>query len=222
MHKFFDKLLERAERLAFGRAAADLRWWQRRARRRGIRAVVNLGYSSTELAELDRRQKDILLPQLRSMLNGTERVILDFGCGPGRFTADLALCINGRAVGVDPIQPLVERAPPHPSVEYHVMRNARIPLLDQSVDAVWICLVLTAITDEAALEAALREIERVLKPGGLVFLVENTSSKPNTGHHAYRTVAEYERLFRFARLEYMTGYHELDETISVLAGRAGT
>lgn len=222
MRKFFNKLVERAERLLFGRAAADLRWWHRRARRRGVRAVVNLGYSSAQLAELDQRQKEILLPQLKSLLAGNEQTILDFGCGPGRFTADLALCINGRATGVDPIQPLLDRAPAHPLVEYRVMRDATIPLPDASIDVVWICLVLTAITDDVALRAALLEVERVLKAGGLVFLVENTTPKPNTAHHAYRSVAQYQQLFRFVKLRYLTGYQELDETISVLAGRAGT
>jgi ubiquinone/menaquinone biosynthesis C-methylase UbiE len=51
--------------------------------------------------------KEILFPLLQSQLTGTECNLLDFGCGPGRFTTDLAELISGKAVGVDVVPDLL-------------------------------------------------------------------------------------------------------------------
>jgi len=119
--------------------------WEDRASRFGVRAVLNLGHSETEIPQVTERQRRELYPLFRAALRGDERLILDFGCGPGRFTGDLAEMINGRAIGVDPIRNLLDLALPHPSVEYRLMLEGRIPLESASVDAIWICLVLGGI-----------------------------------------------------------------------------
>jgi hypothetical protein len=60
----------------------------------------------------------------------------------------------------------------------------------------------------------------VLRPGGLVFLVENTSDGSGNAFWAFRSVAEYQRLFRPVSLEHVHDYHDLGERISVLTGRS--
>ncbi len=55
-------------------------------------------HSEEEVAAHTCFQKDRLFPVLRDQLTGGERTILDFGCGPGRFTPDLAQMIDGKAV----------------------------------------------------------------------------------------------------------------------------
>jgi SAM-dependent methyltransferase len=79
------------------------RYWTKRALRHGERAVLNLGHKHEEEAAVTAAQKESLLPMLRSRLRGDEKIVLDYGCGPGRFTAALAETIHGRAIGVDPI-----------------------------------------------------------------------------------------------------------------------
>lgn len=213
------RLASAARRLLPLKELWDLLWWERRARRAGARAVLNRGHAPAELPRVDEWQKRILLPILERRLRGDERVVLDFGCGPGRFTPDLAALIGGRAIGVDPIQRLLDLVPRAPDVEYRRLRHGRIPLEDDSVDVVWICLVLTCITDRRALERAVAEIRRVLRADGLVFLVENTEEKADTLHLRYRSIDDYRALFPGATLEHETDYEDLGERISVMSGR---
>ena len=193
-------------------------YWQRRVRRHGRRSVLNIGHGDAEYEHVTAWQKSILFPLLQAQLNGSERVVLDFGCGPGRFTPGLANLVGGRAIGVDPIAALLELAPADPRVEYRLLRYGRIPVTDHSVDVLWICLVLGVIRARK-LHDALQELRRVVAPGGLVFLVENTSAKPSLKRIEFRSVAECARLVDFAQLQHLYDYEDLGETISVLAGR---
>ena len=203
------------------RRRAELRWWQQRAQQYGPRAVYHRGHAPDELAEVDRKQKNLLYPILRSRLRGDERVVLDFGCGIGRFTTDLAGIVGGNAIGVDPTRALLDAVPRAENVEVHWIPHGRLPLPDASVDVVWICIVLTCITDPEALQAAIAEIRRVLKEDGLVFLVENTTPRPDLPHVAFRPVEVYRALFNFAPLRHETDYEDLGERISVMTGRKG-
>jgi ubiquinone/menaquinone biosynthesis C-methylase UbiE len=193
-------------------------YWQRRARRHGRRSVLNIAHGDDEYESITNWQKSILFPLLQAQLNGSERLVLDFGCGTGRFTPGLAHLVGGRAIGVDPIAALLELAPADPQVEYRLLRHGRIPLTDHSVDVLWICLVLGVIRGRT-LRNTLRELRRVVAPGGLVFLVENTSAKPSLKRIKFRSVAEYAKLVDFAQLRHLHDYEDLGETISVLAGR---
>ena len=193
-------------------------YWERRARRHGRRSALNIAHTDGEYEAITSWQKSILFPLLQAQLNGTERVVLDFGCGPGRFTPELAHLVGGRAIGVDPIAALLELAPADPQVEYRLLRHGRIPLPDRSVDVLWICLVLGVIRGRK-LGDTLQELRRVVAPGALVFLVENTAAKPSRKQIEYRPVAEYMKLVDFAQLRHLHDYEDLGETISVLAGR---
>src|SRR5687767_2203227 len=205
--------------LSFWKRRARQRYWEKRARRYGPRSVLHLGHSASEFESVTRRQKDLLFPLLQAELHGDERVLLDFGAGPGRFTADLASLISGRAIGVDPTEELLALAPGDERVEYHTLVGGRIPLEDSSCDVIWTCLVLGCITDGDELAEAARELHRVLRPGGLLFLVENTSERAPRPQIRYRSVSQYQQLLRFAKLRQVGEYEDLGERISVLAGR---
>ncbi len=88
-------------------AVRGVRYWERRARAMGERAVTNASASKADLTRIAAEQRRIMFPILQSELAGDERLILDFGCGPGRFTAELATLIGGREVGVDPVAGLL-------------------------------------------------------------------------------------------------------------------
>ena len=201
------------------RRRKEQRFWKRRVRRHGAAAVLHIGHGKQALEGLTERQKAFLLPLLRSQLTGEERVVLDFGCGAGRFTADLARVVSGNAIGVDPVDALIALAPPAADVTYHHIRPPRLPIPSDTVDVVWIACVLCNITDQEALSEALAEIDRVLKPSGLLFLIENTAVKPPTRHLCYRSIAEYVRLFPAIDLHHLQDHEDLGERISVLAGR---
>jgi arsenite methyltransferase len=95
-------------------------------------------------------------------------IALDVGSGPGSVTASLAEAAgpDGLALGVDISQPMLARAvraEAGPQVGFLRADAQRLPLRDQTVDAVVSIAVLQLIPDPFA---ALSEISRVLRPGG--------------------------------------------------------
>lgn len=187
-----------------------------------MQSVLNMAHDADSAEAATQRQKDILLPRFADHLRGDEARVLDLGCGPGRFTPDLASIVDGHAVGVDPIPHLLDLAPEAPGVSYQTMQAGAIPLDDNSVDAVWICLVLGGIVDDDMLQRTAREVERVLRPGGLLFLVENTSDAPDAQHWVFRSADAYDRLFSHVPLQAQTTYQDAGETITVMTGTRST
>jgi ubiquinone/menaquinone biosynthesis C-methylase UbiE len=98
--------------------------------------------------------------------------VLELGPGPGAFTVDAARRVGpqGRLIAVD-IQPemIVQvearvRQAGLSNVETHVASAYELPLEDASVDRAFLVTVLPEIPDPVR---GLREIGRVLKPGGV-------------------------------------------------------
>lgn len=113
------------------------------------------------------RQGAFFLPHVRPGMD-----LLDCGCGPGSITTDFAkLVAPGQVVGIDIDDGEVERATAL-AVERNVA-NVRfrtgdvynLPFTDETFDAVFSNAVLDHLRDPVA---ALREMYRVLKPGGVV------------------------------------------------------
>ncbi len=198
---------------------SPIAYWQRRAKKHDARSVLNINHSAEELEAVTTKQKNILFPLLAEHVSDNDAVLLDLGCGPGRFTPGLADTIRGRAIGVDPIAHLLQLAPPHENVEYRVMEEGRLPLEEDSVDVVWICLVLGCIVEDNVLHNTVAEVNRVLRPNGVVFMSENTEDEEDLQHHKFRSVQEYLTLFDFVALEPISEYHDLGQRISVMAGR---
>lgn len=194
-----------------------LQYWKERANAYGKSSVINLGHGQDKFENITAWQKEILFPLLKDQLNGSEKTVLDFGCGPGRFTGDLAEII-GECIGVDPIPELLDLAPVHDRVKYIILDNAKIPLRNEAVDVIWCSLVLGGI-DEAALPACVKELDRVLQKKGLLFLVENTAEKADAKHWHFRTEPEYAKLFTGYNLKQIGTYDDIGERISVMAGR---
>ncbi len=102
--------------------------------------------------------------------------LLDCGCGPGSLTTSLAqLVAPGRVVGIDIGESQVERAREHAAeagvsnVEFQVGGLYELPFDDSSFDSVFSNTVLQHVPDPVR---ALREWNRVLKPGGVLGIRE--------------------------------------------------
>jgi SAM-dependent methyltransferase len=203
-----------------GDELSGLAYWEWRAERYGARSVYHLGHDAADLDAVTRVQAERFLPELRRRLRGDEKLALDFGCGPGRFTRILAEAIGGRAVGVDPTAALLDLAPPSERTEFRRMQDGRVPLPAGAVDVAFVCLVLGGIAD-GEVEPAAREIARVVAPGGLLLLLENTADKPDARHWHYRSLDAYRALFPDFALLHAGDYDDLGERISILAGRRG-
>lgn len=107
------------------------------------------------------------------LVDGPGRWVADVGGGNGNFVSPL-LAKGARLVTID-----VERsalARPYAGIRAVAGSLLHLPLRDGSVDGVAGRAVFHHVPD--ALDAALREAERVVKPGGLVLFQEPTSGNP--------------------------------------------
>ena len=118
-----------------GAAQPPMEYWKRRVETYGRRAAIHLGHPEGEYETLRDSQWAQLAPWLRREVRSGERVVLDFGCGPGRFTKELAALVDGQAIGMDPDGILVRLAPSDPRVLYVVMPEGRI----RSYPDRWMC-----------------------------------------------------------------------------------
>lgn len=97
--------------------------------------------------------------------------ILDIGCGPGNITVDLARVVTqGRVVGIDASADVIARARTDTpadvqNVEFETGDVYELGFPDSSFDVVHAHQVLQHLTDPVR---ALREMRRVLRPGGLL------------------------------------------------------
>lgn len=98
---------------------------------------------------------------------------VDVGCGAGRLSRELA-ARGARVLGVepDPVQAEKNReAEPVPGLTFVEARAEALPVADDSVDGVFFFRSLHHVP-AAAMDAALREAARVLKPEGFLCVVE--------------------------------------------------
>jgi arsenite methyltransferase len=107
-------------------------------------------------------------------------IALDVGCGTGSVTASLARAAgpDGLALGVDISEPMLARAvraEAGPQIGFLRADAQRLPLRDETVDAVICVAVLQLIPDPVA---ALAEMARVLRPGGRLAVMVPTARLP--------------------------------------------
>lgn len=116
-----------------------------------------------------------LAPHLRPGMR-----LIDCGCGPGSITVDLARAVApGETIGIDLRADALtqaralarERGMAH--VTFHRASIYRLPFADGAFDAAFACAVLQHLADPVA---ALGEIRRVLKPGGVIGVVDGSST----------------------------------------------
>jgi ubiquinone/menaquinone biosynthesis C-methylase UbiE len=107
----------------------------------------------------------------RLSLNGTER-LLDVGCGTGELLARLAAKYPGACLaGLDPVPAMLDMAREKLSgnVDLRVGWANELPWPDRSFDWVVSCNMFHYITHPVD---ALREMERVLRPGGRIVITD--------------------------------------------------
>lgn len=218
--KFFeDNYLKELWDKVFEDKESTIQYWQNRVKQFGKRSVYNMAHSKKELAKVDNFQENIYLNVLKKCLKGDEKVAVDFGCGAGRFEPMLSKLVKEKVVGIDPIAKLISYAPKLPNVEYQVYDNFNIKLPDNSVDIVFVSLVLGGIVNKNHLENCIKELKRISSENALFFIVENTAQMKNSFYWHYRQIDEYKEMFDFCNLELMDTYEDLGEEISILAGR---
>ena len=134
---------------------------------------------------------------LKRLIPSKKDVILDFGCGMGRLT----YLINPKVkeiFGVDQSPAMIETAiqlPPTISADvFKQLTNNAIPFPDCSFNKVFTVWVFQHVNDHEFKKLAV-EIIRVLKPGGILVLLEQVKENREilSDIHIHRTVNEYVR-----------------------------
>jgi SAM-dependent methyltransferase len=129
---------------------------------------------------------------------GGFRKALDVGCGEGRFCRMLGEA-GVKTVGIDPTAQLLEMAKRRDaSGDYRLGRAEQLDFADRSFDLVVSYITLVDIAD---FRAAIREMARVLKPGGSILIANLTGFtsacgdrgwvKKDDGEHLYYPVDRY-------------------------------
>ena len=123
--------------------------------------------------------------------------VLDIGCGTGRDTAELAK--RGLdVVGLDLSSGMINLAKKtHPHLKFIQGNFLDLPFADNSFIGVWGLAALVHLESVAAAKKALAEFQRVLKPGGILFL----RVKANLKNNKFETVKDLqgagERFFQY-------------------------
>ncbi|MFN2492132.1 MAG: class I SAM-dependent methyltransferase [Pyrinomonadaceae bacterium] len=133
----------------------------------GIATQVNYW---NRVADEKRFSHPLRLDWLKTYLNGARR-ILDYGCGYGRTLKELSDGGYHGLVGIDFSPDMLARS--HLEVPTaHLIRNdgCTLPIIDGSCDAVLLFAVLTCVPDSDEQRMLMAEVERVLRPTGLLYI----------------------------------------------------
>jgi 2-polyprenyl-3-methyl-5-hydroxy-6-metoxy-1,4-benzoquinol methylase len=134
-----------------------------------------------------------------------DKVVLDIACGSGYGTQIMAASAS-RVYGVDVDEPTIRYAKEHyaaDNIEYLVGDGVAIPLSDHSVDVVVSYETIEHIEDY---QTFMKEVKRVLKPGGVLLLSTPNDIEYGEGNHYHIHEFEYKELKSLVGQYYK--YHE--------------
>jgi ubiquinone/menaquinone biosynthesis C-methylase UbiE len=103
----------------------------------------------------------------RHLRPSPETTLVDIGAGTGQFAAAFSDWFGLSVLAVEPSSAMREQIRRTPAIQVLEGDAGSLPLPDDSADAAWLSLMIHHIPD---LEAAAREIRRVLRPGAPVLI----------------------------------------------------
>ena len=156
-------------------------YWPARFKRQGAIYVGRQGHGENQV----RDQMDVFWSHVHPLLPTGRPHVLDFGCGVGRMAPHLAPLV-ARYAGVDICKEALEIAPPYDNVEYTHLSEDIIPFNEASFDVATVVTVFQHIVDEAQFESWCAELARVVKPGGMIIVIDD-SDGPTAEHVRCRT-----------------------------------
>jgi ubiquinone/menaquinone biosynthesis C-methylase UbiE len=99
--------------------------------------------------------------------------ILDFGCGYGRITQEMSELGYSKLIGIDSSQEMINRGvSDYPKLDLRHLPTEVLPFANDEFDVIVLCAVLTCIPNQNARNNVLSELNRVLKPQGIIYLAE--------------------------------------------------
>lgn len=144
--------------------------------------------------------------------------VLDYGCGVGRETDRLARAAGGHALGVDPSLPLIREATATERTRFAHAPNGVVPAGRHRFDVVHVSLVLGGLRGQN-LDRAVAELHRVLKPGGLLVVIDTTGDANDGPRWTRRPDDAYRALFPQIGLKAEDRFDRGGDHLTLLAGR---
>jgi ubiquinone/menaquinone biosynthesis C-methylase UbiE len=127
-----------------------------------------------------RNKAEILLPALATIENETSRLnVLDVGCGVGlmhRYIAGSVGSLEGTDISGASLE-IARNA--NPGVHYKIYDGRTLPYSDARFDCAYAICVMHHVPVDQWLEF-LKEMRRVVRPGGLIVIVEHNPLNPAT------------------------------------------
>lgn len=140
----------------------------------------------------DGESLDVIFPAFtRAIGDLAGTVIVDYGCGDGRYARLLEALGADQVIGVDMSRTMIAAAvaaDPASHVQYYETPDNRLtPLADGSVDTVVANMVFMMSPSKADLVQSFAEIHRVLKPGGrLIYCITHPAFLDKDAHDCRR------------------------------------
>ncbi|HUS11398.1 MAG TPA: bifunctional demethylmenaquinone methyltransferase/2-methoxy-6-polyprenyl-1,4-benzoquinol methylase UbiE [Pyrinomonadaceae bacterium] len=128
---------------------------------------------------VDKRWRRLVVQTLSATLADREARILDVACGTGDLSLTLLQSGHAQIVGIDFCRPMLDIAATKAARSSSIMRFVEgdaleLPFADRSFEAATIAFGLRNLT---SVEAGIKELLRVLKPGGKVAVLEFSKPK---------------------------------------------
>jgi SAM-dependent methyltransferase len=169
------------------------------------------GFLASGIDPADRRgHKNYYIDLLQKMaleevmeLKGDE-VVLDFGCGSGRFSYWIAPRVK-KVVGLEITPEMIELAERHrtvENVEFMVYDGSHFPVFPYLFDLVFSVGVLQMMRGEV-LKRTISQLAQYLKEGGKICLIEQASDNPQMGKPS---LSEYFQAFEKSKLTCLQYY----------------
>jgi ubiquinone/menaquinone biosynthesis C-methylase UbiE len=156
---------------------------------------------------------------LESYLDSGARV-LDYGCGYGRMLVEMAQAGFQNVIGVDFSEAMLTRCRREFPRASLIRNDGRtLPFKSDSLEAVLLFATLTCIPQNEAQRALIAEVERVLRPGGLLYISDLLLNEDARNRERYEQYAEVYGAFGVFELpEGVVVRHHRQEWIEELTG----
>lgn len=142
------------------------------------------------VAQQKRFSHPLSLTRLGRYLGPRSR-ILDYGCGYGRTLRELTQAGYQNVVGVDFSKAMLARCRKElPRVSLIRNDGRTLPFEGASLDAVLLFAALTCIPQDEAQRALMAESERVLRPGGILYISDLLLNEDARNRERYERYAE--------------------------------
>lgn len=172
-------------------------YWNERARRRGATAAGFHRWSESTFKDRTEQSWQTILDRVSPLAQGRPLRVLDFGCGPGRFTRRLA-ALGHAVIGADissEMLALARRACAGTDCRFvQIEPGGVLPFGTGDFDCLWTYTVLQHLP-ESIFALVVSELQRVLRKGGCLCLLENTHRHGKrtsaSGHVVFRRPREY-------------------------------